>query len=767
MFSNYDEEARSILLCSKKEMMDLNHPYVGSEHLLLSILNKKNVVSEKLEKLGLTYKIFRDKIIEIVGKGSKKSEWFLYTPLLKRIIECSSYLAKDDDDDVSVTHLFTALLDEGEGVALRIMILAGINIDKLYNEFTNKKVVSKKNKNSKLTVLELGTDLINEAKLGLLDPVIGREKEINKMIEILCRRGKNNPILIGNAGVGKTALVEGLALLMLKGDVPDLLKNKKIINLDMASLVAGTKYRGEFEERIRKIVKELEENDDIILFIDEIHTIVGAGGAEGAIDASNILKPALARGKLRCIGATTVDEFKKSIEKDSALERRFGKIIVEEASKEEVKEILLNLKKIYENYHNVIISNKLIDKIIDLSSEYILNRREPDRSVDILDEVCSKVSIKIDDDMLVLNSLKKELYKNNELRNKYILNNKYKDAIKLKEKINKLNNDINLLEIEYSKNKKKKEVSIEDIYKVIEEKSKIPMFKINNNIDLVNNIGVKLKNQIINQDNVIDEVICSIKKIFLGYKNNKVPYSYLFRGNTGCGKTALVKELAHLLYNKDSFIRLDMSEYMDITSINKIIGSPAGYVGYDDNKNILEQVRNNPHNIILLDEIEKAHPKVLNLFLQILDEGFITDSKGNKIYFNNSIIFMTSNIGFSKNSIGFNNETKNNISDILKKEFISRIDSIICFNNMDYDSIFKILKTKINDLIKLYKNKEIKIKISNKFIKELMNKIDYNLLGVRAVDNIIKTDIENIIINKIINGDKEIIFNDLKEKLSI
>ncbi len=645
------------------------------------------------------------------------------------------------------------------------MILTGIDIDKLYDEFTNKKVSVKRNKNKKLTVLELGIDLTNDALNGNLDPVIGRDKEINKMIEILVRRTKNNPILLGSAGVGKTALVEGLASKIIDGNVPDGLKDKRIIMLDMASAVAGTKYRGEFEERIKKIMNELEDNPDIIIFIDEIHTIVGAGGAEGAIDASNILKPALARGKIKCIGATTMQEFKKTIEKDSALDRRFAKIEVKEPNKDMVKNILNSLKEIYEEYHNVIISDEIIENIIKLGNKYIYNRYEPDRSVDILDEVCSKVSIRIDKNLEEINNLKKELIKLNDNKTKCIISNKYEEAIDIKKNIDKISSEINLKELKYKGSMKEKVVTLRDLYEVIEEKSNIPIFNVNNNMDKITNISNNLKMCVIGQDKIIDEVINNIKKILLGLKDDKKPYSFLFRGPTGVGKTLLVKELANSLYNKDSFIRIDMNEYMDKTSINKIVGSPAGYVGYDDNKNVLEQVKNNPYSIILLDEIEKANKEVLNLFLNILDEGFITDSSGDKIYFNNTIIIMTSNIGYSKNNIGFN--SSKNISDlkeVLTSEFIGRIDKVLVFNSMDREIVLKIIKNKLNDTIKKYKERDIEIVFVENLELEILGLIDYENLGARGINNVIKEKIENKIIDKLIKGNKRIVITNINKK---
>ena len=762
MFSKFDEESQKVLVGAKREMMELKHPYVGTEHLVLSILKSENSISKKLKTFHLDYTRFRNEILNIIGMGSKKSEWFLYTPLLKRVLENAILDSKENNDgEVSVEHLFSALLEEGEGIAIRMFISMGVDVDELYSEFSRKLIKQHKGKKGKKLILnELGNDLTKSAKEGKLDPVIGRDKEIKRVIEILSRRTKNNPVLVGVAGVGKTSIVEGLARLIVSGDVPDNLKNKKIISLDMATTVAGTKYRGEFEERVRKIIKELEDNDDIILFIDEIHTIVGAGGAEGAIDASNIFKPALARGKIRCIGATTIDEYKKFIETDSALERRFQKVNIDIPNKKTVKEILMKLKPIYEAFHGVIIDEDAIDTIIEYSSKYIYDRNEPDRSIDILDEVCAKVSIEETKEMKKINKLRKELNNITSNKNKYILNQDFEKAANLKDVEDKIHNDINKLELKlYSKNIIKN-VTKENILDVISIKTKIPIYEISNsNLDYIKELESKLKDKIIGQDEAIDKLIKTTKKIKLGLKDEERPYSYLFVGPTGVGKTDLVKLYAKYFFGKENLIRLDMSEYSQSHSISKIVGSSPGYVGYQDNKNILEKVRNKPYSLILLDEIEKASPRVLNLFLQILDEGFITDSKGVKIRFDNTIIIMTSNIGYNNNSVGFNKNDKtilNDLKETLNIEFINRIDNIITFNKLSKDNIISIINKEINNIKNKYKKKGISLSISNDVTNEILNKTNYEELGARQVSKVIKNLLENTIIEKIILGETKI-----------
>ena len=425
MFGNFSEEAQNILVKAKLEMLELKHPYIGTEHLVLSMLNHSEKIKEKLSSYHLDYEIFKKEIIKVLGIGEKDDSLFLYTPLLKKVINSAILDSKDNNDGLVTTeHLFSSLLEEGEGVAIRIFLSMGIDINAMYEEFATSLIKkAKPKKNRKLLIEELGINLNEKVMSNLTDPVIDREKEIERILEILCRRTKNNPILIGNAGVGKTAIVEELAKRIVTNEVPDYLKNKKIISLDMATTVAGTKYRGEFEERMRKILNEIETNDDIILFIDEIHTLVGAGGAEGAIDASNILKPALARGHLRCIGATTVEEYKKFIEKDKALERRFQKVNIEEPSYEKTLEILTKLKPIYEKFHNVILPPELLDEIVKLSAKYIYDRSEPDKSIDIMDEACSKVSIKETKIDKEITSLELEVDKLAKLKNSYIIEN--------------------------------------------------------------------------------------------------------------------------------------------------------------------------------------------------------------------------------------------------------------------------------------------------------------------------------------------------------
>lgn len=770
MFGNFSEEAQNILVKAKLEMLELKHPYIGTEHLVLSMLSHSKKIKEKLSSYHLDYEIFKKEIIKVLGIGEENNSLFLYTPLLKKVINSAILDSKDNNDGVVTTeHLFSSLLEEGEGVAIRIFLSMGIDINAMYAEFATslvKKVKPKKNR--KLLIEELGINLNEKAKNNLTDPVIDRDKEIERVLEILCRRTKNNPILIGNAGVGKTAIVEELAKRIVTNEVPDYLKNKKIISLDMATTVAGTKYRGEFEERMKKILNEIETNDDIILFIDEIHTLVGAGGAEGAIDASNILKPALARGHLRCIGATTVEEYKKFIEKDKALERRFQKVNIEEPSYVKTLEILTKLKPIYEKFHKVILQPELLEDIVKLSAKYIYDRSEPDKSIDIMDEVCSRVSIKETKIDKEITSLELEIDKLDKLKNSYIIENNIDKAYTYRKKEIVLQEKLNNLMLNINRNNKI--VTIKDVANVIHTKTQIPVYEIlKDDAKVVKNIEKQLRDSIVGQDEAIKNLIDITKRIKFGYKSDNKCISFLFVGPSGTGKTALSKIYANLLVGGKNLIRLDMSEYADVTSVNKIVGSAPGYVGYDDNKNILDEIRNKPYSVILLDEIEKAHPQVINLFYQILDDGLIKDSKGNTIKFNNNIIIMTSNIGYEKNNVGFNNKVESTVLNELKNElslpFVNRIDNIILFNHLTEENIRNIIKNKINVLKKKYAN--VTIKISKNAVNEIVELSNYYDFGARKVDKIIKSKLENVIIDSILDNKSTVFITSLKKKQSI
>lgn len=744
MFGKFSEEAQRVLVDAQKEMSELKHPYIGSEHLLLAILKNNQDLVNKFKKYKITYKSFKEELINLVGVGDNTPDLLLYSTTLKTILENVIIESRETGDEISVNELLLSLLNEGEGKAIRILLSLGVDINKLYADISEKRKIKQK-KSKKLIVEELGVDLTKRAKNNELDPVIGRDIELNRVIEILSRRTKNNPLLIGEAGVGKTAIAEELARRIVSGNVPMPLKNKRIISVDMACTVAGTKYRGEFEERIKKMVKELEDNDDVIIFIDEIHTLVGAGGAEGAIDASNILKPALARGKLKLIGATTISEYKKFIEKDNALDRRFQKVFVEEPDKSNLKNILMNLKSIYEAYHGVKIEEKLIDKIIELSDRYIYDRCEPDKSIDILDEVCTKVSLKEAKEEKEIIKLSDCLTKIQKEKNNAIINQNYDKAYSLKEDEEELQSKINKLKLDYMRKEKVKKVKLKDIVEVVSSKTKIPINEISKDyITSINEIEKTLKENIIGQDEAINKLIDISKKIKLGIKDKNKSYSVLFCGTTGTGKTYLSKLFAENLVGKNNVIKLDMSEYSESISINKIIGSPAGYVGYDDNKNILEEIRNKPYSVLILDEIEKAHKSVLNFFLNILDEGNCKDSSGKTVRFDNVLIIMTSNAYVSKSLMGFNkNTTNNSLEDFFSKEFINRIDEIVPFNKFTEEDINKIIIKEANKCYKKYNSENI---ISLDMINRIIKESNYEEYGVRKLCKAVRKEIENQIV---------------------
>ena len=676
MFNNFGFIGSKILKEAEEERCELHHPYVGSEHLLLAILKGDSKVKEILEDEGLTYKKFRQELIDIVGIPKKNIEINLYTPLLKRILSNALNDAKENNKGVvTESHLLIAMLDEGEGIAIRIMIGMNINLDDLYDELKVKPMDIKQEKLEILTVGRVLNDKVDE-----FDEVIGRDKEINEVIEVLLRKKKSNPLLIGPAGVGKTAIVEELARRIKNKDVPLNLLNKKIIELPMGDLVSGTKYRGEFEERLTKIIKEVIKNKNIILFIDEVHTMVNAGGAEGAINAGDILKPYLARGDLKVIGATTTEEYEKFIAKDKALERRFETILVKEPSLEETKEILKGLKESYEAHHKIKITDENIEDIVSLANRYLFKKKNPDKTIDLLDSVCAYVKRK---NVLKekLSSLDKKMKELIEAKEAYVKNSEFDKALETCLKISDVEEQMNKL-----KETKDDGITKEDILRVIEAKSHIPIL-----IDkkkILEKIKNKLYQNILYEDEALEKLMDNLKIFYEKERSVKL----LLIGPSGVGKTSAVKLISAVTHDK--LIRLDMSEYKESSSLSKLIGSHAGYVGYDD-PFIFKEVKYNPYSIILVDELEKAHPSIMNLFLQIMDEGIIHDSHGEAIDFSHTLIIMTSN-AYKNNNVGFINQSKD-LTEEFSEEFLGRFDDYILFKPLTKEQAKSYIQEKLQD----------------------------------------------------------------------
>lgn len=689
MYNNYNLETSRIFKDAEKIMISLNHGYVGTEHLFLSMLKNSEEIRNLLEKYQIEYDGFLEELLLVVNSETCKKVACIYTPLLKKVIKNAEMHAKNSY--ITPLMLLESLLEEGEGIAIRILISMGLDIDKLYDEI---KLKDKKS-NQKLEIYNIGKEMSKDLSDNF---VVGREKEIDLITETLLRKNKNNPLLIGDAGVGKSAIVEELARRIKKGDVPNALKNKKIISIEMSSLVAGTKYRGEFEEKLNKIIKEVENNPEIILFIDEIHTLSNAGGAEGAINASDILKPYLARGKIKVIGATTTNEYNKFIAKDKALSRRFDLIKINEPSIDETINILSKIKPSFEHHYNIKISEENIRQIVDLTNKYILDRFNPDKSIDLLDSVCAMKEVKSPKEKNII-ILKNKLSNIIEAKEKMVKNNNFEEALNYRKQEIELNE-----KIEKEKNSSNR-ITNNDIKEVMLRKSNIPNMK-NNWKDL----KAHLNNEIVGQEEAINEIIASLKS-----KESDLPVSILLTGSTGVGKTKTVKEIA--TYLKMPLVRLDLSEYNEPVSINRLIGSSAGYVGYDD-ENIFDRIRMYPNSIVLLDELEKANSNVINLFLQVLDEGFITNAKGEKIDFKNTYIFMTSNAEIN-NKIGFM-KGKSNYQNSFSKEFLGRITCIINYKNVTEDMVKKYLSKK---------------GIKNSLI---LKEFDYENQGFRGLDKYIK-----------------------------
>ena len=695
MFQNFGYEIADLLKKAEDLRFKLHHPYVGTEHLLLAILNSSNEVKNICNNYGLTYDNFKNELSLIIGHATESSTINLYTPMLKRVLELAINDASENNNGkVKVAHLLLAMLEEGDGVAIRIMARLNIDLDDLYDAIKENLVVNKKTKN--LEIMKIGIHLTN--KNNKASKLYGREDEIEMIIETLLRKEKNNPLLIGKAGVGKTAIVEELARRIVKKEVPTELQKMEIYELEMGSLVAGTKYRGEFEERLTKIIKEVIKEKNIIIFIDEIHSMVNAGGAEGAICASDILKPYLARGEIKVIGSTTTNEYHEFIDKDKALARRFEKIVINEPTNEDMLLILKNVKPLYEKHYNINLTSDNLKDVLDLANEYIFSKNNPDKTLDLLDSVCARIKYK-NMNILSVNELENVVKKKENLLKK----GEYKNALIFAKEEQEIRNT-KIYNVKLKMNK-------EDILEVIEKKTN--MILINQKDKLFKQLRENLFNNILGQDEVLNKLLDTME-----YSKQKGT-SFLLVGGSGVGKTETIKIISDTL--KTNLIRIDMSEYHLEESINRLIGAPSGYVGYGKDY-VFRTLIDQPYSTILFDEIEKAHPKVLNLLLQILDEGFITDSLGNKIRFDHTYIFLTSNIKVSE-KIGFNNSLNNALDNILSKELMGRIDVVLPFNNINEEIAKKYIK-------RYLKNKDIKI-------KDLLNLSDIEKYGLRNLRNLI------------------------------
>ena len=808
MYYKFTARAEKAFEIAQDLAMELGHNYIGTEHILYGLAAEgTGVASNVLNSQNLDAETIKREIIDIVGVGEPidDPESLGFTPRTKRVIENAFLDARRMGHNyIGTEHILIGILREGDSVATRILMEANADPQKIYTEIIkimndeaeNKDTsesISSGSYNQTPTLNQYGSDLTKLAKEGKLDPVIGRKVEIQRVIEILSRRTKNNPCLIGEPGVGKTAVVEGLAEKIVAGEVPEILKNKRVVSVDMANMIAGAKYRGDFEERIKKVLQEVQKAKDVILFIDEIHTIVGAGSAEGAIDAANILKPLLARGEIQLVGATTLKEYRKFIEKDAALERRFSQVIVQEPTEEETIKILEGLRDKYEAHHNVKISDEAIKACVDLSSRYINDRFLPDKAIDLMDEASSRLRMKSYMEPDSFKEMQDEIERLNKEKEDSIRTQEFEKAAKIRDEENNKKKQLEKAKKEWQEKNSKQILKLneENIQEVVSAWTGIPVSKVSESeSEKLKNLEENLHKRVIGQNEAVSAVAKAIKRSRLGLKDpNKPIGSFLFLGPTGVGKTELSKALAESLFgSEDALIRIDMSEYMESHSTAKLIGAPPGYVGYDEAGQLTEKVRRKPYSVILFDEIEKAHPDVMNMLLQVLDDGRLTDSQGRTVNFKNTIIIMTSNEGArlitEKKHLGFtsNNDedqvkeyenTKKEVMTELKKdfkpEFLNRIDDIIVFHKLMKEDIRKIVDLLVENVIQLMKKQDIKLIVDEK-ARELVakNGVD-EAYGARPLKRAIQTMIEDKVAEAILEGKvkKEIIVTAKEEKIEI
>ncbi len=780
----YTKKAEDAIRAGEELARELGHNYIGTEHLLYGLSSISEGVSGKiLINSGLTPDKIKDAIIEVIGVGKSGSAITGFTPKVKKVIETAYMEARNESIGyIGTEHILLAILREGESVATRIMIMLNVEpniilneMDKMYfqDDFEN---TNDKNLNNNVTptLNEFGRDLTQMARMGKIDPVIGRENELQRLIQILSRRTKNNPCLVGEPGVGKTAVVEGFAQRIISGDVPDALKDKRVITLDISSMVAGAKYRGDFEERLKKSLKEIVKSGNTIIFIDELHTIVGAGAAEGAIGAANILNPMLSRGELQLIGATTLNEYKKYIEKDSALERRFQPILVGEPTQLETVKILEGIKDKYEAHHKVIISEEVIKAAVNLSNRYINDRFLPDKAIDLIDEAASKIKLK---SFTRPDKIKKLEDKINELKQEkeqYVKAQEFEKAAQLRDKIKEQESKFNdEMEKWNSKNDTDiVELKVDDIADIISLWTGIPAKQLTKTEqERLRNLEEILHERVIGQDEAVSAVAKAIKRGRVGLKDPKRPIgSFIFLGPTGVGKTELAKVLATSLFgDENAMIRVDMSEFMEQHTVSKLIGSPPGYVGFEEGGQLTEKIRRKPYSVILFDEIEKAHPDVLNILLQILDDGQLTDGQGKKVNFKNTVVIMTSNVGAKlitdKNTIGFDNKQKEEekytdiknkvmkeLKTTFKPEFLNRIDDIIVFHQLGKENLVDIVNIMLKDFMKRLEENDIKVSFNKNVAGYVVDKGYDIAYGARPLKRTIQSHIEDKLAQEILDG---------------
>ena len=795
MTYKFTNRAKKAIELANEAAIELGHNYIGTEHVLYGLTKEgSGVASKVLGNQEVTPDGVIDKIVELIGQEEPITETLGFTPRTKRVIENAFIEARKlGYNYIGTEHLLIGILREGDCIAARILLELNVNIPRLYNEIV--KVINEGEDlqgeerdgnverktgsyNQTTTLNQFGEDLTKKATEGKLDPIIGRKEEIERVIQILSRRTKNNPCLIGEPGVGKTAVVEGLAQKIIAGDVPEILKDKRVVSMDISGMVAGAKYRGDFEERIKKALAEVKKAGDIILFIDEMHTIVGAGAAEGAIDAANILKPMLARGEIQLVGATTLNEYRKYIEKDAALERRFSPVNVNEPSEKDSMQILKGIRDKYEAHHGVKITDDAIEAAVTMSVRYINDRFLPDKAIDLIDEAASRAKLKTFTEPDSLKELEEKIEEAKKDKEEAVRTQKFEKAATLRDKEKELKEKYEKEQKKW-KNKNTKQVTDiaeENIAKVISNWTGIPASKITEDENVrLKNLEKNLHERVIGQNEAVEAVAKAIRRGRVGLKDPKRPIgSFLFLGPTGVGKTELSKALAESLFgDENAMIRVDMSEFMEPHSVSKLIGSPPGYVGFDEGGQLTEKIRRKPYSVILFDEIEKAHPDVMNMLLQILEDGRLTDSQGRTVNFKNAVIIMTSNIGArlitDKKALGFSQvrsaeedakkeyeETKREVMDTLKRElrpeFINRIDEIIVFHKLTDTEISEIIDIMLKEVTERLAMQKIKVELEPE-VKELIASkgIDKNF-GARPLRRTIQSLLEDKLAEEILDG---------------